>query len=169
MYGEFLLQGDEKTGQIASFLQQVIVNDLKTVSESHPCALHFVLMGLSIEVLGGFLDSKPMKAKGQSAKRFSYAVKYLFGGKYRLLNENGFLYDKLRNQLCHSFLPGGDLLLLEQEQNSAGHTHLQVIEGRLVIVAEDFYRDICNACERLLLLMKEGKVKTKNIAFGNGI
>ena len=67
-------------------------------------------MGQAIEVLGGFLDNKPMKAKGQSSRRFSNSVNRLFGGRYRLLNDKLYLYDKLRNQMTHTFIPGGDLL-----------------------------------------------------------
>ena len=122
-------------------------------------------MGQAIEVLGSFLDNKPMKAKGQSAKRFSLGVKKLFGGRYRLLNDNCFLYDKLRNQMTHTFIPGNDLILLNQAENTKGYKHLQMADGKLVLISEVFYEDICNACERLLEAIKSGVLPPKNIAY----
>ena len=127
--------------------------------------MQFVIMGQAIEVLGSFLDNKPMKAKGQSAKRFSLGVKKLFGGRYRLLNDNCFLYDKLRNQMTHTFIPGNDLILLNQAENTKGYKHLQMADGKLVLISEVFYKDICNACERLLEAIKSGVLSPKNIAY----
>ena len=127
--------------------------------------MQFVIMGQAIEVLGSFLDNKPMKAKGQSAKRFSLGVKKLFGGRYRLLNDNCFLYDKLRNQMTHTFIPGNDLILLNQAENTKGYKHLQMADGKLVLISEVFYEDICNACERLLEAIKSGVLPPKNIAY----
>ena len=127
--------------------------------------MQFVLMGQAIEVLGGFLDTKPMKAKGQSLKRFANGVNRLLRGKYRVLNDNYLLYDKLRNQMTHTFIPGGDLLLLANQDESGKYRHLEYTDGKLVLVGEVFYEDICKACFRLVELLKTGKVKPKNIAF----
>ena len=98
--------------QIELFLEEVIIRELGKMQEIEISYMPFVLMGQAIEVLGGFLDNKPMKAKGQSSRRFSNSVNRLFGGRYRLLNDKLYLYDKLRNQMTHTFIPGGDLLLL---------------------------------------------------------
>lgn len=106
-----------------------------------------------------------MKAKGQSAKRFSNGVNRLFGGRYRLLNDNYFLYDKLRNQMTHTFIPGHDLLLLAKADGNEKHRHLNYVDGQLVLVSEVFYQDICTACERLKEYLKSGRIKSKNIAF----
>ena len=122
--------------------------------------MQFVIMGQAIEVLGSFLDNKPMKAK-----RFSLGVKKLFGGRYRLLNDNGFLYDKLRNQMTHTFIPGNDLILLNQADNKNGYKHLQIIDGKLVLISEVFNEDIHKASERLLEAIKNGVLSPKNIAY----
>lgn len=155
-----------QTDSTEAFLQKVIIQELGKVQQAGLSYMHFVLMGQAVEVLGGFLDTKPVKAKGQSSKRFSLAVNRLFGGRYRLLNDNHMLYDKLRNQMTHAFIPSSDLLLLNRQDPSGHYRHLEYTDGKLVLVGETFYADICTACSRLTRLLKEGKVKAKNIAFG---
>ena len=66
--------------QIELFLEEVIIRELGKMQEIEISYMPFVLMGQAIEVLGGFLDNKPMKAKGQSSRRFSNSVNRLFGG-----------------------------------------------------------------------------------------
>ena len=111
--------------QIELFLEEVIIRELGKMQEIEISYMPFVLMGQAIEVLGGFLDNKPMKAKGQSSRRFSNSVNRLFGGRYRLLNDKLYLYDKLRNQMTHTFIPGGDLLLLNHADPAGRYQHLQ--------------------------------------------
>lgn len=65
--------------------------------------------------------------------------------------------------MTHTFIPGGDLLLVGKAD--AGCQHLSYVDGRLVLVAEVFYQDICVACSRLIDNMKAGRIKPKNIAF----
>lgn len=161
------MENRESIEKTAAFLQEVVVGELGKLQNAGISYMQFVLMGQAIEVLGGFLDNKPMKVKGQAAKRFAAGVKYLFGGKYRLLNENDFLYHKLRNQMVHTFVPSQDLLLLNREEETAEYRHLERKDGKLVMVSGVFYRDICKACEQLIALMRTGKLKPKNIAFGD--
>lgn len=159
------MENKEQIERIESFLNEVIIKELGKLQLAGLSYMQFVIMGQAVEVLGGFLDNKPMKAKGQSARRFSSGVNRLFGGRYRLLNDNFLLYDKLRNQMTHTFIPGADLLLLSHEDSVTGYTHLHYADGRLVLIAETFYNDICKACGRLLADLKGGRVKPKNIAF----
>lgn len=159
------MENDEQIRQIEQFLKEVIIRELGELQKVELSYMQFILMGQTIEVLGGFLDNKPVKAKGQSAKRFNQAVNRLFGGKYRVLNSNYVLYDKLRNQMVHAFIAGGDLLLLPHQDGEGKYRHLEYSEGKLVLIADVFYQDICRACFRLLDLLKEGKIKPKHIAF----
>ena len=156
---------EEQITRIERFLQQVIVGELGKLVQTDLAFMQFVLMGQTVEVLGGFLDNRPMKAKGQAALRFAAAIEYLFGGRYRTLNENNYLYHKFRNQMTHALLPSRDMWLINTEEQAGSKRHLEKSDGRLVFIAEVFYRDICTAAFRLLDLMKEGKVKPKNIAF----
>ena len=112
------MENREQIERIEFFLNTVVLEELGKLQDAGLTYMHFVIMGQAVEVLGGFLDQKPMKAKGQSAHRFAAAVRYLLGGRYRLLNENNFLYDKLRNQMTHTFLPGGDLILVRTDRKS---------------------------------------------------
>lgn len=159
------MEAEEQIERSEHFLREVVEKEIAKLQDVGLSYMQFVIMGQAIEVLGSFLDNKPMKAKGQSAKRFSLAVKKLFGGRYRQLNDNSFLYDKLRNQMTHTFIPGGDLILLNQSENINGYKHLQMTNGKLVLVAEIFYEDICKACERLLEALKSGVLPPKNIAY----
>ena len=143
--------------QIELFLEEVIIRELGKMQEIEISYMPFVLMGQAIEVLGSFLDNKPMKAKGQSSRRFSNSVNRLFGGRYH----------KLRNQMTHTFIPGGDLLLLNHADPAGRYQHLQYSGGKLVLIADVFYQDICQACRRLVNHLKEGRIKPKNIAFEN--
>ena len=159
------MERQEQIERIEKFLNEIMIQELGKVVQADLAYTQFVLMGQAVEVLGSLLDNKPMKAKGQSAKRFAQSVNRLFGGRYRVLNDNNMLYDKLRNQMTHTFIPGGDLWLQNREDPSSGRRHLEYCEGKLVLIAEVFYKDICAACRRLFQLLKDGKLKAKNIAF----
>lgn len=161
------MEREEQIKQIETFLEKVIIQELGKLQKAELSYMQFVLMGQAIEVLGSFLDQKPMKAKDQSSKRFNNGVKYLFGGKYRLLNDNNYLYDKLRNQMTHTFISGNELLLLPNRIDGHPYHHLEYWNGKLVLIGSVFYEDICMACSRLVNYLKEGKVKPKQIAFND--
>ncbi len=159
------MENNEQIRHIEWFLEKVIIQELGKLQQAEISYMQFVLMGQTIEVLGGFLDNKPTKAKGQSSIRFAQGVNRLFGGRYRLLNDKGYLYDKLRNQMTHTFIPSSDLYLLNHEDAAGKFQHLNYHEGKLVLIADVFYKDICKACQRLIALMKAGQIRPKNIAF----
>lgn len=157
------MEHTEQVERIAHFLRRTIIGELGQLQGRGLSVVHFVLMGQAIEVLGAFLDNKPFKARDQSAIRFGRSINRLFGGGYRLLNDRNGLYDKLRNQLTHTFSPGSGLVLLNRAENSAGWRHLEVREGKIVLIAEVLYEDICRAAERLLEAIEKGSVKPKYI------
>lgn len=160
------IRQNENIIRTKSFLERVILEELDKLMASGVSYMGFVIMGQVIEVLGSFLDSKPMKAKGQSFFRFSKAVDCLFGGRYRVLNRKGWLYDKLRNQMVHTFIPSEDLLIFKDGKAAGGYVHLEEADGKIVLIADSFRKDIERACARLLQLLEEGKLKPKNIGFG---
>lgn len=67
--------------------------------------------------------------------------------------------------MTHTFIPGNDLILLNQANNKNGYKHLQIIDGKLVLISEVFNEDICKASERLLEAIKNGVLSPKNIAY----
>ncbi len=156
---------EEQVVRIEQFLRQVIVGELGKLVQAELTFMQFVLMGQAVEVLGGFLDNRPMKAKGQAALRFAAAIDHLFGGRYRALNDGNFLYYKFRNQMTHALLPSRDIRLINREEQAGTARHLEQSDGQLVFIAEVFYQDICTASFRLIALLKEGKIKPKKIVF----
>lgn len=159
------MEKGEQIERIEHFLRKVVVGEIAKLQGVGLSYVQFVVMGQALEVLGAFLDDKPMKARGQSARRFAASVRKLFGGRYRLLNENNYLYDKLRNQMTHAFMPGGDLLLVSRDDAPAGCEHLREWNGRLVLVSETFCEDIGRAAERLIEALRAGRLKPKNIGY----
>lgn len=157
----------DQVERIERFLHEVIIAELSKMQGIGLSYMQFVVMGQAIEVLGSFLDQKPMKAKDQSAKRFSLSVNKLFGGRYRLLNDRRGLYHTLRNQMTHTFLPGGNMLLLNRSQNTNGYQHLEQVGERLVLISEDFFEDICRAVERLCAALRDKRLKAKPISYAN--
>ena len=65
------MEASEQIERIERFLQKVIVDEIAKLQGIGLTYMQFVVMGQAIEVLGSFLDNKPMKAKGQSGKRFA--------------------------------------------------------------------------------------------------
>jgi hypothetical protein len=156
---------NDQVERIERFLHEVVIAELSRLQGIGLSYMQFVVMGQAIEVLGGFLDQKPMKAKDQSARRFSLSVNKLFGGRYRLLNDKNALYHVLRNQMTHTFLPGARLLLLDRARNHEGYRHLEQVGERLVLISEDFFEDICRAAERLCEALREKRLKPKPISY----
>ena len=68
------METQEQIERIEHFIREVIVDEITKLQGVGLSYMQFVIMGQAIEVLGSFLDNKPMKAKGQSAKRFSLGV-----------------------------------------------------------------------------------------------
>ncbi len=154
----------EKKERIKSFISKFFIKEIKRLQQEEFYYFSFILIGQAIEGLGGFMDNKPLKARGQSFKRFTKAINILMPPKYRLINKNNFLYDKLRNQMTHSFIPSNTLLLLTKEKNINNYSHLDIIDKKLVLIAEDFQEDIITACNKLFYLLDNDKVRPKMIA-----
>lgn len=154
----------EKADQEKEFIKRIFVDEIGRLQKEGFYFFSFILMGQAIESLGCFLDDKPLKAKAQSTKRFSKSLNILMGNEYRAVNKDHWLYDKLRNQLTHSFVPSQSLMLCSKESLPNGAKHLQKFNDRLVLVAEEMYADLVKGCEKLFGMIDKGKVTLKNIA-----
>ncbi len=149
------------------FIQKYFVEEVERMQASGFQYYSFVLIAQIIEAMGGFLDNKPLRAKGQSKKRFGRAIKALFSHPYRKANIDDWLYFHFRCNMSHLFLPSGRLYLVSQEQaEERGMTHLSQKDGRLVLVAEDFSADLRLACEKLLEKVDKGTVDLKPLEVG---
>jgi hypothetical protein len=154
----------EKKERIKSFINKFFIEEIKRLQDNEFYYFSFILIGQAIEALGGLMDNKPLKARGQSFKRFTKSINSLMPPKYRLVNKDNVLYDKLRNQMTHSFIPSNSLILITKEKNINNYNHLDTVDGKLVLIAEDFYQDIVQACNKLFYLLDTEKVKAKMIA-----
>jgi len=153
-----------KAEQEKEFISRIFIDEIGRLQKEGFYFFSFILMGQAIEALGCFLDNKPMKAKAQSSKRFSKALNILMGNKYRVVNNDHWLYDRLRNQLTHSFVPSKSLHLISRDKQTDELNHLEWHNDRLVLVAEDMYDDLKGACKHLFSMIDKGKVPLKNIA-----
>jgi len=154
----------EKAEEEKEFIKRIFIDEIGRLQTEGFYFFSFIIMGQAIETLGCFLDNKPMKARAQSSKRFSKSVNILMGNEYRAVNKDHWLYDKLRNQLTHSFVPGKSLWLCSRKNQPEGVVHLEQLNDRLVLVAEDMYDDLVKGCEKLFGMIDRGKVPLKQIA-----
>ncbi|MDC1105462.1 hypothetical protein OAT16_02075 [Prolixibacteraceae bacterium] len=152
---------DEKSEMIAkqkAFVEQLFVKEIGRMQEEGFTFFSFILMGQAIETLGAFLDKKPMKATGQSAKRFSKGLNWLMGDRYKAINKDHWFFLKFRSQLTHSFVPSRELLLIAEKDIEQGMKHLGLHQGRRVVVAERMYEDLSKGCKKLYGMLDQGRV-----------
>ncbi len=145
------------------FIQKVFIDETGRLVDSGFHHFAFIIMAQGLETLGSFLDSKPLKAREQSKLRFSHAVNRLMPVKYGKLNNNHILYDQLRASLAHTFTSSRQIYLAAREDDEYGNKHLQVVNEKLVLVAEDFYIDFKKACKRLFEGMNKGVIHERKI------
>ena len=155
--------GSENTINSKGFIQKVFINDIERLINAELYHFAFVIMAQGLEVLGSFLDEKPLKAKDQSKLRFSHAINRLMPKEYASLNNNHRLYDQLRASLAHTFTSGRYVFLTSKSNIEFGNKHLQNRNDKLILVAEDFYSDYRKACYRLLEGMEKGFISDKKI------
>lgn len=158
---------EEKIALQKEFVTKVLVEDIGKLIKSEQSLFAFILLAQGVEVLGGFVDNKPMKAPGQSAKRFSKSLNLFMGKRYRAINLNHKFYYSYRNQLTHSFIPSRDLILTTKAKSPEGTAHLGKYDGRLVLVLEDLYCDFKRGCNMLFMLLDSGKIKPTMVGDSN--
>jgi hypothetical protein len=145
------------------FIQKVFIEETGRLVDAGFYHFAFVIMTQGLETLGSFLDSKPLKAREQSKLRFSHAINRLMPKEYSKLNNNHKLYDQLRASLAHTFTASRQTYLTSKANPELGKKHLQEIDGKLILVVEDFVEDFKKACDRLLDGMDKGIISEKKI------
>lgn len=146
--------------ELIKFLENILIKDTKTLLDNNQEYIALVIMSQSIETLGAFLDSKPFRAKAQSKKRFSLALKKLFPYKYRKANDKFFLYDKLRNHIAHILIPSSKIVIIT---NLDEHKHMEVSNGNIYIFIAEFYNDVKTATEELISMIENNKIRFKKL------
>ena len=145
------------------FIQKVFMEEISKMIDNRSYHFAFVIMSQALETLGSFLDTKPLKARDQSRLRFSRAINRLMPLKYAKLNDNHVLYDQLRASLAHTFMSSRHIFLTSRSNEETGNKHLEKINDKLVLVAEDFYDDFKKACNRLIDGMEKGIISDKKV------
>src|SRR6185295_2064759 len=132
------------------FINAVIIYDLKNVSTAS-AYLSFPLMAISIEFLGKCLDQGQKGwHKGKMRDDFNKAIDELEAlKKYRKISKivvRDFLYNSLRNGMCHSLIPKRGKDGWSIGLSHTDHPHV-VFPGhkRIQLHAPVLYEDIKNA------------------------
>lgn len=145
------------------FIQKVFIDETGRLVDAGFYHFAFVIIAQGLEVLGGFLDTKPLKAREQSKLRFSHAINRLMPKEYSKFNNNHRLYDQLRASLAHTFTASRSLLLTSNNDAKFGKKHLQETDKKVILVVENFYVDFKKACLRLIDGMDKGIIHDKKI------
>ena len=145
------------------FIQKVFIDETGRLVDAGFYHFAFVIIAQGLEVLGGFLDAKPLKAREQSKLRFSHAINRLMPKEYSKFNNNHRLYDQLRASLAHTFTASRSLLLTSNNDAKFGKKHLQETDKKVILVVENFYNDFKKACLRLMDGMDKGIIHDKKI------
>jgi len=151
--------------QHIEFLKKSILVPIRKTLDEDQTLFGFILMGQAIEILGAYLDSKPLRAKQQSSKRFELAIYKLFPDKYSMVNKNNFLYYQLRTCLIHMFIPT-EKISLNKGRADNENSHLSFKEDILAFYSENFYEDMENAITKLIRMINSDKIKLKRISAG---
>lgn len=124
--------------------------------------LGFQLICLAIEFLGACLDQYPWEKIGRSEKRFKLGLNKLFNTKYNKYNNGGEfdLYSNLRCSLVHSSRPGNYIGLSQSKYNVS---HLSKINGKLILVYEDFLKDFKEASKKLINLIDDKSINNSKV------
>ncbi len=145
------------------FVKKVFIKETGKLVDNGSYHFAFVIIAQALETLGSFLDSKPLKARDQSKIRFSHAINKLMPVRYAKHNDKHKLYDQLRANLAHTFTSSQHIILTSKSNKELGNKHLEKVNDKLVLVAEDFYEDFKKACVRLIEGMEKGIISDKKI------
>lgn len=147
------------------FLHTKLLFPIRKVLDESDSVFGFMLIGQAIEILGSYLDYKPIRAKQQSASRFSLAIYKLFPPEYSFVNKNNLLYTQLRSCLTHTFIPSGNVSLNFGHDKSKKH-HLNISNDVLYLFSENLYSDLEKAVEKLIVKIKSDKIRLKKLSIG---
>jgi hypothetical protein len=114
----------------------------------------FILIAVGIEFLGTCLDRRHTQATARSEKRFNLALSKLFPERYHHFTRKEAipnLYLDFRCPVIHQFAVPPSVRLEPCADRATGIAHLAYdSDGALILVAEDFYRDLAVAGKELI-------------------
>ncbi|HRW22202.1 MAG TPA: hypothetical protein PLO05_05535 [Bacteroidales bacterium] len=141
------------------FLKNDVLGTINKMYESGLETMSCLIIAQAIEVLGAYLDDKPMRAKAQSAKRFSLAVYKLFDYKYAAFNRKNRLYYQLRANYIHMLMPTDSLKFVSNKK-----LHLTDEDGAINIVPYVLLKDFTHAINKLIKMLEEKSLNPKKVS-----
>jgi hypothetical protein len=148
-----------ETKDLDWFIDTVMVRNIGQMVETE--GLHYLSFGLiavGIEVLGACHDPHAFTAQGHSRERFKSGIdRYMsrinkLYAKFNDPKSGFFLYKFLRCGMVHNLRPTSRILFTtsaEAVADGTAHLHVNRDTGRLILVAENFYKDFARACRSL--------------------
>ena len=139
-----------------------ILDHAKSLNAEGNNVVATLVMSQLIEIMGSYLDNKPMRSREQSANRFNTAIYKLFPIKYSKANRKSFLYYQLRTSIVHTLTPTSSIIL----KSGTSEQHLSEKDEITEIYTGNLLCDTEKALRILIRLINEDKVKLKKLAAG---
>ena len=146
---------------LKSIISDVLIDEVSDIVDKHKY-LSFGVISQGIEFLGACIDTEKeteIHDRGQSRCRFNLAIEELFPDKY----QDKDLYVFLRCSMVHVLIPKKEIELIQRTEVGKFGQHLTMAmirdEERLILVAEDFFEDFRNACNKVIEWIEEDQSK----------
>lgn len=163
---------------LIEFINHVLIREIGYIQQGCGQSAHqnhqhmylsFGLISQGIELLGSLTDKYNFDKKGKSGERFNKGLKKFFKDDYRDYadKENEYsLYKNLRCGLLHVVIPTKKLALGELKNDKNKCTHLGKYPSsdgaeRLFLMAETFYEDFVEACNKAKTKITDGSIFTE--------
>ncbi len=159
----------------AEYIQLELIDGIGDIVDQHKF-LSFGLITSGIELLGICIDKSedPFFHPNKSGERFRLAIQELFPEKYHQYNirykDNNVpdgkfdLYSELRCGLNHATFAKPKIGLSQRVHNI---NNLSVNNGKLTLVAEDFFDDFKKACVEVIRRIEKGEIRQRfSLHFG---
>lgn len=144
------------------FIKRRMMAEVQALVDSGFKRIAVGMISQYIETLGAFLDKKPFKTPRQSSQRFDLALKKLFPPRYSGFNKNNFLYKQLRSNFTHLGVESQFLTFDYNDENI--ESHMRFADGKTTIVISKLLEDYINACNLVIEMLVNGRLKNKNLS-----
>jgi hypothetical protein len=168
---------------VKDFIQTVLIKNIGSLVGTGNHYLGFGPQTQTIELLGAIIEDEAIErlqpnnrnsefdTQRKSRRRFHNALKLFSNPKYiqfcpELKTDTAYqadydLYGNLRCGYAHQMRPIGKIsVTTEPESITDGTTHLEIVplSVRLIVVSEILYRDLKEACEKVITMIDNGQI-----------
>jgi hypothetical protein len=140
--------------KIDEFIRKTFLEEYQCIVYNHPY-IGCILIVHGIELLGRCLDNDhdfDHHSSNCVQENFKRAMKE-FPTEYKAITTKQWGVH-IRNGFAHSMImkPTSPIVLTRRQPTS--HKHLDLYQGKRLIIVEDFYEHFCKACENVTIKMK---------------